>query len=130
VPGEVNNVVADSMLAPETDAFEFILRRIPRGLLRGFYALAKSVLVGAKFRNTLSACGGDRNFEDFASLLPRKYAHIFCSAGVCSRRNLPARCIVLGLERLAGMIISSLLHNGPHPASPKCDTEISLRNQN
>jgi len=24
---------------------------------------------GAKFRKTLSACGGDRNFEDFASLL-------------------------------------------------------------
>jgi hypothetical protein len=46
-----------------------ILSRIPRGLLRGFCALAKSVPVGAKFRNTPSACGGDRNFEDFASLL-------------------------------------------------------------
>lgn len=43
--------------------------RIPRSLLRGFQALAKSVPVGAKFRNTPSACGGDRNFEDFASLL-------------------------------------------------------------
>jgi hypothetical protein len=30
--------------------------------------LAKSVPEGAKFRNTLSACGGERNFEDFASL--------------------------------------------------------------
>ncbi|MGD8404991.1 MAG: AAA family ATPase [Anaerolineales bacterium] len=47
----------------------FILYRIPRGLLRGFCALAKSVPEGAKFRNTPSACGGDRNFEDFASLL-------------------------------------------------------------
>ena len=28
----------------------------------------KSVPEGTKFRNTLSACGGDRNFEDFASL--------------------------------------------------------------
>jgi hypothetical protein len=37
-------------------------------LLRGFQVLAKSVLEGAKFRNTPSACGGDRNFEDFASL--------------------------------------------------------------
>jgi hypothetical protein len=37
-------------------------------LLRGFRALAKSVPEGAKFRNTPSACGGDRNFEDFASL--------------------------------------------------------------
>jgi two-component system NarL family sensor kinase len=46
----------------------FILHRIPRGLLRGFCALAKSAPVGAKFRNTPSACGGDRNFEDFASL--------------------------------------------------------------
>ena len=45
-----------------------ILHRIPRGLLRGFRALAKSVPEGAKFRNTPSACGGDRNFEDFASL--------------------------------------------------------------
>jgi hypothetical protein len=49
--------------------FQFILHRIPRGLLRGFRALAKSVPEGAKFRNTPSACGGDRNFEDFASLL-------------------------------------------------------------
>ena len=47
-----------------------ILHRIPRGLLRGFYALAESVPVGA-FRNTPSACGGDRNFEDFASLLAK-----------------------------------------------------------
>jgi hypothetical protein len=37
-------------------------------LLRGFHVLAKSVPEGAKFRNTPSACGGDRNFEDFASL--------------------------------------------------------------
>ena len=42
--------------------------RIPRSLLRGFQAFAKSVPEGAKFRNTPSACGGDRNFEDFASL--------------------------------------------------------------
>jgi hypothetical protein len=40
-------------------------------LLRGFQAFAKSVPEGAKFRNTPSACGGDRNFEDFASLLGR-----------------------------------------------------------
>ncbi|MCJ7700490.1 MAG: hypothetical protein MUO62_02810, partial [Anaerolineales bacterium] len=40
----------------------------PRSLLRGFHALAKSVPAGAKFRNTPSACGGDRNFEDFATL--------------------------------------------------------------
>jgi len=38
-------------------------------LLRGFHVLAKSVPEGAKFRNTPSACSGDRNFEDFASLL-------------------------------------------------------------
>jgi hypothetical protein len=37
-------------------------------LLRGFQVLAKSVPEGTKFRNTPSACGGDRNFEDFASL--------------------------------------------------------------
>ena len=42
---------------------------IPRSLLREFQVLAKSVPKGTKFRNTLSACGGDRNFEDFASLL-------------------------------------------------------------
>ncbi|MCJ7536416.1 MAG: transposase [Anaerolineales bacterium] len=42
--------------------------RIPRSLLRGFRALTKSVPVGAKFRNTPSACSGDRNFEDFDSL--------------------------------------------------------------
>jgi hypothetical protein len=46
-----------------------ILHRIPRGLLRGFCALIKSVPEGAKFRNTPSACGGDRNFEDFVNLL-------------------------------------------------------------
>jgi hypothetical protein len=46
-----------------------ILNGIPRSLLRGFHVLAKSVPEGAKFRNTPSACGGDRNFEDFASLL-------------------------------------------------------------
>ena len=34
-----------------------------------FQVLAKSVPEGAKFCNTPSACGGDRNFEDFASLL-------------------------------------------------------------
>ena len=44
------------------------LNGIPRSLLRGFQVLAKSVPEGAKFRNTPSACGGDRNFEDFASL--------------------------------------------------------------
>ena len=49
----------------------FILCRLPRGLLRGFCVLAKSVSEGAKFRNTPSACGGDRNFEDFACLLPK-----------------------------------------------------------
>jgi hypothetical protein len=38
-------------------------------LLRGFHAFAKPVPEGAKFRNTPSACGGDRNFEGFASLL-------------------------------------------------------------
>ncbi|MGB7096658.1 MAG: hypothetical protein WBD62_18570, partial [Anaerolineales bacterium] len=43
---------------------------IPRSLLRGFRALTKSVPVGAKFRNTPSACSGDRNFEDFDSLFP------------------------------------------------------------
>jgi len=43
--------------------------RIPRGLPRGFRAITKSVPVWAKFRNTPSACGGDRNFEDFDSLL-------------------------------------------------------------
>ena len=47
----------------------FILNGIPRSLLRGFQVLAKSVPGGAKFRNTPSACGGDRNFEDFSSLL-------------------------------------------------------------
>jgi hypothetical protein len=41
----------------------------PRSLLRGFQVLAKSVTEGAKFRNTPSAYGGDKNFEDFASLL-------------------------------------------------------------
>jgi len=48
-----------------------ILNGIPRSLLSGFQVLAKSVPEGAKFRNTSSACGGDRNFEDFASLFPR-----------------------------------------------------------
>ena len=47
----------------------FILNGIPRSLLRGFQVFPKSVPEGAKFRNTPSACGGDRNFEDFASLL-------------------------------------------------------------
>jgi hypothetical protein len=42
---------------------------IPRSFLRGFQVLAKSVSDGTKFRNTLSACGGDRNFEDITSLL-------------------------------------------------------------
>lgn len=51
-----------------TDYDLIILCGIPRGLLRGFCALAKSVSEGAKFRNTPSACGGDRNFEDFACL--------------------------------------------------------------
>jgi len=37
-------------------------------LLSGFQVLAKSVPEGAKFRNTPSACDGDRNFEDFAGL--------------------------------------------------------------
>jgi hypothetical protein len=46
----------------------FIFVGIPRSLLRGFQVIAKSVPEGAKFRNTPSACGGDRNFEDFASL--------------------------------------------------------------
>ena len=45
------------------------LNGIPRSLLRGFQVLAKSVPEGAKFRNTPSACGGDRNYEDSASLL-------------------------------------------------------------
>ena len=40
-------------------------------MLRGFQVLAKSVPEGAKFRNTPSACGGDRDFEDFASLFKR-----------------------------------------------------------
>jgi hypothetical protein len=47
----------------------FILIGILRSLLRGFQVLAKSVPEATKFRNTPSACGGDRNFEDFASLL-------------------------------------------------------------
>jgi hypothetical protein len=47
---------------------QFILNGISRSLLRGFQVLAKSVPEGTKFRNTLSVCGGDRNFEDFASL--------------------------------------------------------------
>jgi hypothetical protein len=34
----------------------------------GSNVLAKSVPEGAKFHNTPSACGGDRNSEDFASL--------------------------------------------------------------
>ena len=38
-------------------------------LLRGSALVAKSVPEGAKFRNTPSACGGDRNFEDFAIYL-------------------------------------------------------------
>jgi len=33
-----------------------------------FQVLAKSVPEGAKFRKMPSACGGDRNLEDFASL--------------------------------------------------------------
>jgi hypothetical protein len=41
-------------------------------LLRGFEVSAKAVPEGTKFRNTPSACGGDRNFEGFASLLCRK----------------------------------------------------------
>ena len=47
---------------------DFILNGIPRSLLRGFQVFAKPVPEGAKFRNTLSACGGDRDFEDIASL--------------------------------------------------------------
>jgi len=43
-------------------------------LLRGFQVLAKSVPAGEKFRNTPSACGGDRHFEDFASLLKEDLA--------------------------------------------------------
>jgi hypothetical protein len=38
-------------------------------LLRGLQVSAKSVPEGAKFCNTLSANGGDVNFEDFARLL-------------------------------------------------------------
>jgi hypothetical protein len=34
-----------------------------------FQVFTKSAPEGAKFRHTPSACGGDRNFEDFASLL-------------------------------------------------------------
>jgi hypothetical protein len=48
--------------------------RILRSLLRGFHAFAKPVPEGAKFRNTPSACGGDRNFEGFASLLNLRFA--------------------------------------------------------
>jgi hopanoid biosynthesis associated radical SAM protein HpnH len=42
---------------------------MPRSLLRGFQTLTKSVPFVAIFLNTSSACGGDRNFEDFASFL-------------------------------------------------------------
>jgi len=45
-----------------------ILNGILRSLERGFQVYAKSVPEGAKFRNTQSACGENRNFEDFASL--------------------------------------------------------------
>jgi len=55
------------------DQSDFILVGIPRSLLRGFQVIAKSVPEWAKFRNTPSACGGDRNFEDFASLLGSEY---------------------------------------------------------
>ena len=41
-------------------------------LLRGFQALAISVPAGAIFCNTLSACSGYRNLEDFASLFSNK----------------------------------------------------------
>jgi hypothetical protein len=62
----------------------FTLHRIPCGLLRGFCVLAKSVPEGAKFRNTPSACDGDRNFEDFASLLQihfPPFRGVVCNSG-------------------------------------------------
>jgi hypothetical protein len=47
----------------------FLLSCITLVVLNGeFQVLAKSVPEGARFRNTLSACGGDRKFEDFSSL--------------------------------------------------------------
>ena len=44
----------------------FYSYRIPRSSLYEFKA-------SAKFRNTLFACGGDRNFEDFAILVGRRW---------------------------------------------------------
>ena len=48
-----------------------ILVGMPRSLLRGFQVLVNSVPEGAKFRNTPSACGGGRNFEEFVSLFEK-----------------------------------------------------------
>ena len=54
----------------------FILNGIHRSLLRGFQVLAKSIPEGVKFRNTPSACGEDRNFEEFASLFVSVIHHV------------------------------------------------------
>jgi hypothetical protein len=60
-------------------------------LLRGFHAFAKPVPEGAKFRNTPSACGGDRNFEGFASLffLRMPPAPAFLSHFIPGKNNFP-----------------------------------------
>ena len=44
----------------------------------------KSVPIGAKFRNPPSACGGDRNFEDFSNLFESVNPHIVVLALIYS----------------------------------------------